>query len=204
MNPVRNKNILVATLLLLTACGPLVKIGDSGPAPQRYTLTAAPSDTIAKALPVLRIEELETAADLASNRIAVRVGTQEVRYLVGGIWTDKPARLMRNLLADHLRARSQGVVLAANQPEVQVAYRVTGRLIAFQAEGAGAIATHAQVSAEYFILQGTKIIASRSFGQRRRLISDRANDVTASLNQAANDMNADASAWVASIATQAR
>jgi cholesterol transport system auxiliary component len=200
---VRNKYIL-ASLLLLTACGPLVKIGDSGPAPQRYTLTAMPSDTTALALPNLRMEELETAADLASNRIAVRVGAQEVRYLVGGIWTDKPARLLRNLLADHLRPRSSGVVLAANQPEVPVAYRVTGRLTAFQAEGAGKIATHAQVSAELFILQGTQIIASRSFAQRRSLSSDSAGDVTASLNQAANDISTEASTWIATTVAQTK
>jgi cholesterol transport system auxiliary component len=202
MNPVRNKYILV--FLLLAACGPLVKIGDSGPAPQRFTLTAAPSDAIALALPTLRVEELETAADLASNRIAVRVGAQEVRYLAGGIWTDKPARLLRNLLADHLRVRSSGIVLAANQPEVPVAYRITGRLTAFQADGAGKIATHAQVSAELFILQGTKIIASRSFAQRRTLSSDRAEDVTASLNQAANDISAEASAWIATTVAQTK
>jgi cholesterol transport system auxiliary component len=202
MNPVRNKYILV--FLLLAACGPLVKIGDSGPAPQRFTLTAAPSDAIALALPTLRVEELETAADLASNRIAVRVGAQEVRYLAGGIWTDKPARLLRNLLADHLRVRSSGIVLAANQPEVPVAYRITGRLTAFQADGAGKIATHAQVSAELFILQGTKIIASRSFAQRRTLSSDRAEDVTTSLNQAANDISAEASAWIATSVAQTK
>jgi cholesterol transport system auxiliary component len=196
MNHVRNKQCF-AILLLLTACGPLVKIGDSGPAPQRFTLTAAPSEATASALPTLRIEELETAADLSSNRIAVRVGAQEVRYLVGGIWTDKPARLLRSLLADHMRTRSQDVVLAANQPEVPVAYRVTGRLTAFQAEGPGSLATHAQISAEYIILQGTKIIASRSFAQRRSLSSDRAQDVTSSLNEAANALSNEASAWIA-------
>jgi cholesterol transport system auxiliary component len=200
---VRNKHILAA-LLLLTACGPLVKIGDSGPAPQRFTLTTAASNATAVVLPTLRVEELESAADLASNRIAVRVGAQQVRYLVGGIWTDKPARLLRNLLADHARARSSGVVLAANQPEVPVAYRITGRLTAFQAEGAGKIATHALVSAELFILQGPKIIASRSFAQRRSLSSDRAEDVTTSLNQAANDMSAEASAWVATTVAQTK
>jgi cholesterol transport system auxiliary component len=202
MNPVQNK--FLTLLLLLSACGPLVKIGDSGPAPQRFSLSAAPSETTAIAMPALRVETLDTSADLATTRIAVRVGQQEVRYLASGIWTDKPAQLLRNLLADHLRPRSTGVVLAANQLDVVTPFRISGRLTGFQAEGAAALATHASVSAELFILQGNKIIASRSFNRRRTLPSDRPNDVTASLNSAANDIAADAADWITATLVQTR
>jgi cholesterol transport system auxiliary component len=200
---VRNKLILGA-MLLLGACGPLVKIGNSGPAPQRYTLTAATSKTTPMALPAMRVEDFDTSAELATSRIAVRVGAQEVRYLSSGIWTDKPARLMRSLLADQLRTRSSGVVLATNQPEVATMFRIAGRLTAFQAEGVGKIATHAHVSAEIFVLQGNKIVASRSFSQRTTLTSDRASDITDSLNRAANMVSADASDWIATTVAQTK
>lgn len=196
--------LIFGALLLLGACGSLVQIGNSGPPPLRFTVTSTTSETTPIALPALRVEDLDTSADLATNRIAVRVGAQEVRYLSGGIWTDKPTRLIRSLLADQLRARSNGVVLAANQPEVVTPYRISGRLTAFQAEGAAMLATHVNVSAELFILQGSKILASRSFKQRRSLSSDRVSDVTANINSAANDIGAEAANWVTETLAQTK
>ncbi len=199
----QNKYCLAA-LLALSACGPLVTIGAQGPAPQRFTLTSAQNEAALAALPAIRVEDFETSADLATTRIAVRVGAQEVRYVVGGIWTDKPVRLIRNLLADQVRARSSGVVLAGNQLEVPTAFRIGGRLTGFQAEGAGKLATHVSVQAEIFVLQGPKIVASQTFQQRRALTSDRPADMINSFNEAANILATEAATWIATTVAQTK
>jgi cholesterol transport system auxiliary component len=202
---VQNKYSLPA-LLALAACGPLVKIGEQGPAPQRFTLSPTQSRLAPAALPAIRIEDFETSADIASTRIAVRVGAQEVRYVSGGIWTDKPARLMRALLADTVRQHSSGLVLSAAQADITPAYRLTGRLIAFQAEAANGVATHMIISTEQLLIiakTGT-VLASRRFEAREASRSDRPADLADAANTAANIIAAQTTDWLSIQLLQAK
>jgi cholesterol transport system auxiliary component len=210
MNPVRNKLYLhklhLLALMTLTACGPLVKIGESGPPPQRFTLVAAPNTAAVVALPTLRVDDLESAAELANTRIAVRVGAQEVRYVTGGLWTDRPTRLLRAVLADTLRQRSTGLVLSAAQADIAPAYRLAGRLIAFQAEAPNGVVTHMKISTEQLLIMaktGT-VLASRRFEAREASRSDRPADLAEAANAAANIIAAQTTDWVSSQLLQAK
>lgn len=201
----QNKFYLLA-LMALTACGSLIKIGNNGPAPQRFTLVGGPATVAAVALPTVRVEELDAAAELANSRMAVRVGTQEVRYVTGGIWTDRPARLLRALLADTLQQRSTGLVLSAAQADITPAYRLTGRLIAFQAEAPGGVATHIKISTEQLLIiakTGT-VLASRRFDAREASHSDRPADLADAANTAANSIAAQTADWVSTQLLQAK
>jgi cholesterol transport system auxiliary component len=199
MNQVRNKLVLPG-LLLLAACGPLVTIGDSGPAPQRFALALAADNSSVQALPLpsLRVEELESPAELANARMAVRIGAQEVRYVKGGVWTERPARMMRGLIGEALRQRSTGLIVSGTQVDIVPAYRLTGRLIAFQADAAGGLATRVLVRSEQLLIatKTASVEASRHFEASAPASSDRPADIAAAANTAANLVAAQTAAWV--------
>jgi cholesterol transport system auxiliary component len=205
MNPVQNKAALVATLLL-AACGPLVKIGDSGPAPQRFTLSLARTDVAAVALPTLRVEDLESPAELATARMAVRMAGQEIRYVTGGIWTDRPARLLRALTADALRQRSTGIILSPAQSDIAPAHRLTGRLIAFHADASSGTANKLIVRSDYLLIAtktGT-VLASQRFEAAETASSDSPADLAQAANRAANSVAAQTADWVTAMVTQTK
>ncbi len=192
----RSKLSLIAALLL-TSCGPLVKIGDSGPQPQRFTLALLPQEAQRRALPIMRVDDLEAPAELATQRMAVRVGAQEVRYLRGGVWTDRPARLLRALVAEALRQRSTASVLSPGQINIRADYNVSGRLIAFQAEADGAVANRVRVALDLTLQKGSRI-ETHVFDIREHAASDAPADLAAATNRAANHVTAQAADWLLS------
>ncbi len=194
----QNKLALLA-VALLTACGPLVSIGDSGPAPQRFALALAQGNAEPmQALPSVRVEELDAPAELANARMAVRIGAQEVRYVTGGVWTDRPSRMMRGLLGEALRARSTGLILSGAQNDLVPAYRLTGRLIAFQADAPGGVATQVSVRSEQLLILAKTgaVIATSRFEESAPASSDRPADLAAAANVAANAVAAQTADWV--------
>jgi cholesterol transport system auxiliary component len=200
---VRN-NLTLALVLLLAGCGPLVKIGESGPAAQRFTLAATPSDGAPVALPMLRVEEFEAPAELAVNRLAVRVGAQEVRYLAGAVWTDKPARLLRGLISERLRQISTNAIVGPGQLDLSPNWTLSGRLIAFQAKASSGPADAVQVSTELLLLRDAKLIARRRFWAEAAAASDRPADLAAASNRAANQLADEVTSWVIAQAAPAR
>jgi cholesterol transport system auxiliary component len=198
---VRNSLILMS-LLLLTACGPLVKIGESGPPPQRFTLTLATQSGPTHALPLLRVEDFEAPAELASSRMAIQVGAQEVRYLAGMQWTDRPARLMRGLIADSLRQSSTAPVLVTGQADVTTGLRISGRLTRFHALAPTGLATEVSVGLELMLLKGSSIAASRRFSVTEPSSSDRPADLAAAFNRATGRITTEATNWI--VETQAK
>jgi cholesterol transport system auxiliary component len=198
-NKVQNKISLAFLCAALASCGPLVKIGESGPAPQRFTLTLAPGSTAPIALPSLRVEDLETPAELASSRMAVRVGAQEVRYVTGGVWTDRPSRLLRGLISEALRTRSSGLILSPAQSDIVPTYRLTGRLTAFQADAADGVARAMIIRSEQLLVDARsgKVIASQRFEAREAAASDRPADLASAANRAANRLATEVSDWAA-------
>ena len=197
-------SLLLPLVLLLAGCGPLVKIGESGPAPLRFTLAAEAVDQTPVNLPMLRVEDLETPAELGVNRLAVRVGTQEVRYLGGAIWTDKPARLLRALIAERLRGASSNAIVGPGQMDLAPSWKLSGRLIAFQAQAGSGPADRVEIATEMMLLRGPSLIASRRFSASAPAISDRPADLAAASNKAANQVAGEIAAWVIAEAAPAR
>lgn len=190
-------SLTLALCLLLAACGPLVKIGESGPAPQRFTLQVADKEATPLALPVIRVEEFDAPAELAPNRMAVRVGEQEVRYVTGAIWTDRPARLLRAAIAERLRRLSSNAVIAGQGLELVPTWRIAGRLTQFQASTRGGIAGPVRVGVELMLLRGNNLVASQRFEAGADAASDRPADLAAAFNRAASDVTLAAADWAA-------
>lgn len=197
-----NKPLHILLCALLGGCGPLVELGDRAPAPQHFTLIFAGPSPQNLALPSIRLESLEAPAELEPNAIAVRVGAQEVRYLTRAQWADRPARLMRTLLSDYLKRRSTGLVLEPDQVDITPALRVMGKLVAFQAVApTGSPAQRVVVGLDLVIVRkdppkDAPAAIQAHFSAEQPSSSDRAEDLAAAFNSAANRVAEDAAHWI--------
>jgi ABC-type uncharacterized transport system auxiliary subunit/flagellar hook-basal body complex protein FliE len=107
-----------------------------GKAPaQLYTITAAqraPAGTLVKAKlgEALVVSDPETDRSLAMTRMAVQVNPTSIAYLKDANWVERPSRLLRNLLAEDIRASGKRLVLLDDDSESQVGLHLGGRLLA--------------------------------------------------------------------------
>ncbi len=196
----RHRNsIILGLVAALSACGPLVKIGEDGPPPARFSLAAvlpAAASAPSTAALTLRIDDIEAPQELALDRLVVRNGTQQIEYLKDMRWTDKPTRLMRPLLAEHVKAlRPEALIMSATQLEPAAQYQLSGRLVAFQVQrDSGKAIVRMDV-----LLQSprSKAVFARSFTSEAPTAVTSAASMAAGINTAANAVAADIAAWVA-------
>jgi cholesterol transport system auxiliary component len=193
----RNSLILVASVALLAACGPIVSFGGDGPPPRQFNLaySAAPND--AKALPgVLLVDELGATAELRGQRMAMRVSAQEVQYLNGAQWSDRPARLLRGLIEDAARQAPGAAVLGPSNIDLRIAFRLTGTVQRFDVVVDGPKRQAVIVLDAILANQRpSRLIASRRFEAKADAAADTPAAVAAALNMAANDLARDVAAW---------
>ncbi|MFZ5608191.1 MAG: ABC-type transport auxiliary lipoprotein family protein [Pseudomonadota bacterium] len=186
------RSILVFLLgLLAAACGPLVELPGGGPAPALYTLSAVDVGTPGPKLERVRlqIEELSADAMLATDRIAVRVGATEVKYLAAARWSDQPRRLVRDRLQEALEGVAGLTPLSPDALEVPADYRLKLRLRAFNAVARedGALTVRVEMSALLVSAVGAEIVASRRFAAEGRAASGKAAEVVRALDAAHGD-----------------
>jgi len=194
--------ILCAGLFTLSACGPLVELPGDGPAPALYTLSdaAAPRDLSLSIPAKLFIEDLGGDTLLDTNRIAVRLGPTEVKYLPLARWTDAPQYLIRERLQAALEDISGLTALGAKALEVPTDYRLKLRLRAFNAvENGTRLTAEVQVSAILVSAQGSEIVGANQFSAQSASVSSSAKDIVDALNAANQDVIQDISLWVVSV-----
>lgn len=194
--------ILCAGLFTLSACGPLVELPGDGPAPALYTLSdaAAPRDLGLSIPAKLFIEDLGGDAFLDTNRIAVRIGATEVKYLPLARWTDAPQYLIREKLQATLEDISGLTALGAKALEVPTDYRLKLRLRAFNAvENGGRLNADVQISAILVSAQGSEIIGTNQFSAQSESASSSAKDIVSALDAANQDVIQDISLWVINV-----
>jgi cholesterol transport system auxiliary component len=125
------KRAVLVGVLLLGAC---VKVGEGGKPPrQMFTLppVSAPAGGLVTATPIttLAVSEPEAERALGLTRIAVRVNDTSIAYMKEGLWSERPARLLRNHIAEVIRARGRRLVLVDSEDGAQAGQHLGGRLI---------------------------------------------------------------------------
>ncbi len=198
MTRIKNRFSVYAGLLAfgLASCGPLVKLGDDGPAPLRFALAYENGEIAPQSTPMsLRIEELEAPQEFNVDRLVVRVGAQEIQYLKDMRWSDKPSRLLRPLIAEHIKGQNpDAVILLPTQLEPTPQFRLSGRIAAFQINRDNSTAT-AKIDM-LLISSKTKSAQAKTFaGQVDANISS-SSEMASALNRASNKMSVDIAAWV--------
>ena len=95
------------------------------------TPMATGTDTIGTAASAIFVAEPEVSARLSVTRVPVQVTDTEVAYLQDAVWVERPARLVRRLLAETLRARTRRLVVDTTDSALVPAETLRGTLHAF-------------------------------------------------------------------------
>jgi cholesterol transport system auxiliary component len=126
-------------------------------------------------------------------RVAVQVNATEISYLKDATWVERPARLMRHLLAEAIRAKGQHLVLEASDDVTGSKQTLAGRLIDM-----GYDAGRQSVVVRYDAMRSNAKgeIEARRFEAVVPGVSANGPAVAAALNRAANDVAGQVADWV--------
>ena len=188
----------MALLLLLASCGPLVKIGTSGPrADALLTLSAeypAPAPAAARLdmAAAVAVDTPSVPGALQTLRIPVSVSDTEIRYLPVAQWSEPPARLFQRLLADRLQGEGLAVVDLRATGKAP-GRRLSGQLLAFGVDVRGGRQARVRYDATLADRDGLR---QRRFEADEPLSGVDGGEVAAALNRAANHVAGEVSAWL--------
>ena len=191
------------TLLRLSALAPLallagcISLGGKTP-DSLLTLTpeaVAPAGTTASASQStsLAMTPFEAPAALNVTRVPVQVTDTEIAYLKDAVWVEKPADLLRRLIAETIRASSGRLVVDGDDPGVLAVDRVQGTLRTF-----GYDARTSEVVVVFDAARGGEgsVVSTRRFEARIPGVAAETAAVGPALNRAANDVARQVAAWV--------
>lgn len=192
--------VVAASVLALSGC---LGLGGGKAPPSLLNLTpvkvapvgALSSGTGATAIMVM---EPETDKRLAVQRVPVQISASSVAYLKDALWVERPARLFRGLLAETLRAQTQGagagrLVLEDDQAAPLVSTRLSGRLLDM---GYNARDMTAVVRFDAFRTGPTGEVSTKRFESVIAGVPAKPEAVGAALNKAANDVAGQVAEWV--------
>ena len=183
--------------MALVAVGGCVNLGTGKAPAQLYTLSPtahapAGAQFIAHAGDTLVVEEPDTDRGLATARMAVQVSPTAIAYLKDAFWVERPARLLRNLLAEDLRADGKRLVQLDEDGGVG-GTRLGGRLLAI---GYDARAHAALIRYDATLGDGKGGAILRRFEVSEPDVKPDGSDVAQALNTAANTLATQVAQWV--------
>ena len=185
---------MALALLSLTGC-----LGLGGKTPKSLlTLTSsvtAPAGSVASgtARTAIAMSEFEAPQKLDLMRVPVQVTDSEIAYVKDAVWNEKPARLLRRLIAETIRAKSDRLVIDGDDPGATADLRVSGVL--------REMGYDARTGEVVLVLDAAKAgagssVITRRFEARVPGVVAEAVPVGAALNQAANKVASEVAAWV--------
>lgn len=185
---------MALALVGLTGC-----LGLGGKTPKSLlTLTpaaTAPAGTTASgnAKTAIAMSDFEAPAKLDVTRVPVQVSDSEIAYVKDAVWNEKPARLLRRLIAETIRSKSDRLVIDGDDPGAAAELRVSGvlREMGYDARSGEVV----------LVLDAAKAgagstVTTRRFEARVPGVVAEAAPVGAALNQAANQVAGEVAAWV--------
>jgi cholesterol transport system auxiliary component len=188
---------IYAAAVALALLGGCISLG--GKAPKLLFGLTAEKAPAAGTLPGGRIGDalvvLDPQADrkLDVLRVAVQIDATKIAYLKDATWVERPARLMRHLLAETIRAKGQHLVLEASDDVIGTKQTLAGRLIDM---GYDARSQSAVVRYDAMRSNAQGLIEARRFEAVVPGVSAQSSSVAAGLNRAANDVAAQVADWV--------
>ncbi len=123
-------------LTLITSCGPIVGLPDSGEAQTYYTLPAASNfdDAIPHQPLTILVEGIITPGDLDSNRIALHPSPLEVQYFAKVRWSDRVPGMLQTLLVSSFENSTKIRSAGTESMGIPADYRLKTSLRGFQAD----------------------------------------------------------------------
>lgn len=189
------KRAVLLGVLLLGAC---VKVGDGRKPPRAlFTLppVSAPAGALVTATPIttLSVAEPDTERALGLTRIAVRVNDNSIAYMKDGLWSERPARLLRNHIAEVIRARGTRLVLIDSEDGGQSGQHLGGRLVfmGYDAQTRSAVIRYDALLTK---LDGT--LAQRRFEAVEKGVAPKSEAVAEALGRMSDKLAAEVADWV--------
>jgi cholesterol transport system auxiliary component len=185
-----------APVALMATLGACVSIGGGKAPAQLYTLTSdakAPQGTQAAFKPAdtLVVAEPDTDRSLATARMTVQVNPTAIAYMKDAYWVERPARLLRNLLAEDLRATGKRPVTL--DEDGVGATRLDGRLLAM---GYDAHAHAAVIRYDAVLHHANGEVTMHRFEVSEPDVSPNGGDLAQALNRAANTLAGQVAEWI--------
>jgi len=185
---------VLAAALLLGGC---ISLGGKVP-PELISLTpaeTAPAGDLTGGLQTgaLVVLDPDTSRALDVQRVPVQVNDAAVAYLKDAMWVERPARQLRRLLAETIRARGKRLVLEGDDTTPAGSTVLSGRLLAM-----GYDAGDQSVVVRFDALRAEKngAIQTRRFEAKVPGVEAKAAPVGRALNQAANQVAKQVADWV--------
>ena len=165
--------------------------------PSMLVLTADNSVTAgaartASAADALVIQTPEVPRKLDTNRVPVQINASSIAYVKDAFWTDKPARLMQQLLSETVSAKTGHLVLSEVDAGGKAARFISGSLLEF---GVDAATNEAVVVFDAVKISRGNPTEKRRFEARRPVAAVEAKPVGAALNEAANEVALQIAEW---------
>lgn len=185
--------LFLLPLLLISACSGL--LGNSGPAPDLYTLSATNQQPAAARAPWhLLIEEPTAVGGLDANRIAVQRTPNEVRYFADVRWVERATRMIQGLMVESFE--HTGSVASVDRYAVgpRADYVLKSELRDFQAElfnNAKIPTVHVRLTVRMARAGRQQTIWMRDFEARVTARASSAPEVVAAFDQALNQVMAE-------------
>lgn len=190
----RSMALAVASALTLSSC---VSLGGTAPASMltltaTSTVTAGESKTgMAKDAMVVLIPEVPRKLD--TNRVPVQINTGNIAYLKDGVWTDKPAILMRHLLAETLAAKNGTLILSEVETAGKAENYLSGQLVEF---GIDEASMEAVAIFDAVRIRKGQPVEKRRFDAREGLTKIETGEAGETLNAVANKIAEDVATWL--------
>jgi cholesterol transport system auxiliary component len=193
------RTIVRAGAMALVLAGLTGCLGLGGKTPKSLiTLTPAAtapagSGASGNAATAIALSEFEAPLKLDVTRVPVQVTDSEIAYVKDAVWNEKPARLLRRLIAETIRAKSGRLVIDGDDPGALAESRISGSLREFGYD--------ARTGEVVLILDAARAgagssVTTRRFEARVPGVVAEAVPVGAALNQAANQVASEVAAWV--------
>ena len=186
--------LMALALVALAGC---VSFGGKAP-DSLLTLTSdvmapAGSGASGNAKTAIALSEFDAPQKLDVTRVPVQVTDSEIAYVKDAVWNDKPARLLRHLIAETIRAKSDRLVIDGDDPGAHAELRISGTLREFGYD--------ARTGEIVLILDAAKAgagssVTTKRFEARVPGVAAEAGPVGAALNQAANTVAGEVATWV--------
>lgn len=124
----RNAFGLVAASVALASCGPLISIGDEGPADEVYTLRYEGGYPMSGAGPVVFVDEPTVVDGLNSDKVAVALADNRRATIDGVRWSAPPSDLVRDYLVRALADGSDARMVGQGGLDIKATCRLGVKL----------------------------------------------------------------------------
>ena len=192
---VKLPQLLLAGSFLMTACGPMIDLGDNGPAPTLYSIQPSLSGEMPGAGPVVFVSEPLLPGESLGNRIAVRTDDFELKFLQGGRWSEPFRMMLHRYLVTDLADSVEAQVVGAGSLDLRADCRLTVDFQRFDFE-TKTESVVAQATARLSSLKSGRLLDSAVINVAADVSSDSSEEIVSSYNQAAGQVTTTLGLWL--------